>query len=402
MKISGIIAEYNPFHAGHAYQIAEIRKQGVTHVAAVMSGHFMQRGDIAVCSKWSRAKAALLNGVDLVIELPVTFSLAPAKRFACGGVYILDAMGCIDQISFSAETPKISLLKSACEAAESEEISMRLREYLAEGMTFAAARSRAAGDLFGTEISEVLQMPNNILAVEYLSALKRLNSHILPFCVRRTAEHDGESESSLNGRQYLSASKIREYLKHGRMDDVRAYMPKSALDCLLEENRLGWMPCDINTLETVLLANLRAMSREEIARLPDVGEGLENRIYAAVRQAISMEQLQQLIKTKRYPLARIRRILLCALIGIKSDELADAPAYIRVLGFNTKGCEILRVMRESARLPIVMKAADAGNLSDKAKNQFAAEALATDIYALSFPEKRPCGLEMTENIIRFI
>lgn len=393
MLVAGIVSEYNPFHNGHAALIAQTRSAGATHIAAVMSGNFVQRGEPAILSKWARTKQALENGVDLVVELPLPWALSGAEKFAYGGIALLDAMG-IGMLSFGSESGKLEDLYKAEQALGSAELWESIRSGLKSGVTFAKARQNAVADLFDEKTAELLREPNNILGIEYLKALKRLNSNILPFTIKRVgAAHD----ASKSDGPVASASQIRGLMRSG--GDFSPLMPLSAAITARHEMEAGNAPAGIVSVERAILAKLRTMSRREFAALPDISEGLENRIYAAAQRAAGLDDVYSLIKSKRYTHARIRRIILSAFLSLDSSMSSGTPPYLRILGFNRRGTEILHSMKGSAKLPVITNSSDIFSLDNKGKNMIELENRATDLYALCMPNIAPCGLDMTMGII---
>ncbi len=393
MLVAGIVSEYNPFHLGHAELVSRTRLSGATHIVAVMSGNFVQRGEPAALSKWARARQALQNGVDLVIELPLPWALAGAEKFAFGGTALLDAMG-VDMISFGSECGNIDDLKKAVQALASSSLHEVLRCELKNGATFASARQKALGSLFDEETAQLLREPNNILAIEYLKALNKLNSKVTPFTIKRVgAAHDAKSACG----SVASASQIRRLMQSG--GDFSALMPKSAAEIVRCEIDAGNAPATIAEVERAILAKLRSMSRAEFALLPDISEGLENRVYAAVRKATSLDEVYDLIKSKRYTHARIRRIVLSAFLGVNASMSIGIPPYLRVIGFNKRGVEVLHLIKSTTKLPIISNSSDILSLDNKAKNMVELEYRATDLFALCMPNVERCGLEMTTGII---
>lgn len=396
MKIAGIIAEYNPFHKGHAYHIARTREAGATHIAAVMSGNFVQRGEPATLEKHARAEMALRGGADLVLELPVPWCCARAQDFARAGVSLLHAMGCVELLSFGSECGDPALLYETGRALASPALRDCLRGYLGKGLGLPAAREQAAAQCLGPEAAALLRGANDSLALEYLQALERLHAPIRPLAVRRAGARHDEPDSSGG---LCSASHVRGLLLAGDPAWQNA-LPASSTEILLREVERGRAPVSYRALETAVLAHLRRLSPAELALLPDVSEGLEHRLYGAIRAAASLEALFDAAKTKRYTHARIRRLALHAFLGTTHKEAAMTPPYLRVLGFNEKGREILRRMRGTAKLPIVMRAAGLQPLSPAARQIFRLGAESTDLFALAMPRKQPCGMEQTENVVR--
>jgi len=394
MKITGIIAEYNPFHNGHAYQIQAARQTGATHIVCVMSGNFTQRGDCAVMDKLSRTRCALANGADLVIELPVAYVLGSASVFAKGAVETLLATGCIDELHFGSECGNIDALMDTVLAIE----SMESRHLIDTKATTAAAARTAAlsGNGYKRE-AEILSTPNNLLGVEYLLALRRRYSHTKAATVSRIgAEHDG----TMGSDTICSASQLRRFL----VEDPQIALPFAPADTmkLFEERcKEGQAPIHLKLLETALLSRLRMVDPSYLSRIAGVTEGLEHRLYETIGQHCSFEAICTAVKTKRYPLARIRRILLCAAIGITAKDQETSPAYIRVLGQNQKGNDILRIMRQTAKAPMILRASDVADLSAEGKRLFRLENLATDLYTMAYQPMGPCRTEYTQNLYSY-
>lgn len=392
MNIGGVIAEYNPFHTGHQYQLAQMRQNGIDRIAVVMSGNFVQRGDVAIQSKFSRARAAVQGGADLVIELPASFSLASAERFAYGGVSLLHALGCVTTLSFGCEDANLPLLREIVHTLARPEADELIRSFLQEGNSYPSARGAAIRTLLGDQAYELLKRPNNILAVEYLKAAEKLGASFdyLPI-LRRGAAHD-----SADGEAgFLSASEIRRRISAGTVPD--GALPDFSRSMMLKEMACGQLPAEVKNLERTLLYTLRRSTAEELRRLPDVSEGLECRILNAAKSATDLAALLDSIKSKRYPLARIRRILICALLGITRDEPVQPP-YIRVLACNSNGFDLLRTARHTAKLPVVMKTGDIRRLEPEKQAFFARECRFDDIYALACPAVQPCGVNQTAGV----
>ncbi len=395
MKVTGIVAEYNPFHNGHKYMVDCVRGYGATHVVAVMSGNFVQRGSVAIMDKRARAKAALESGVDLVVELPLPWAVSTAELFARGGVTILSALGCVDTLAFGCETADSTKLMKTAEAVCDIRVHEFIKKELEGGISYASARENAVREFYGNEIADILSMPNNILAVEYLKAMKRLGSSMDIYPVfRKGAGHDELKE---NG-EFASASSLRMLME--RDDDTyKKFMPKATAAEFMRLKGVKRAPVCQDESERAILSRLRMLNVSDIKKAPDVSEGLENRIYDAIKTATSLEELYGLIKTKRYTHSRIRRIITSLYLGLKADDAkADVP-YIRVIGFNERGKEILRTAKETANLPVIMKTSQIATLSNEAKHVFELECKATDLYNLATPRILPCGTECSDEIV---
>lgn len=350
--ITGIICEFNPFHAGHKYLIDSVKNEN-DGIVCVMSGNFVQRGEFAVYDKFTRAKTALENGADLVIELPCAYSLRSAEGFAKAGVELLEATNAIDRIAFGAECDDIDKLKKTTyEIIEKEH---EIKAEMKKGISYPSARKAVIG-------SDLLDTPNNILAVEYIKSAK------LPCtAVKRIGKgHDSDDEK-------YSASEIRKNLKN---DDI----------------------CSLSNCEKAVLAKLRCMTSNDFLQFEDVTEGLENRIAEMVKISTSLEELYDNIKTKRYTHSRIRRIILKAYLGINKSFTKNVP-YIRILGFNSKGQEILSKMKKSADLPVISRYSDIDMLDEYGRSLFELECRCTDLYNLGYKNPLPCGTEQRSKVI---
>ena len=380
METAGIVAEYNPFHRGHAWHIAETRRRlgGDAPVVCVMSGHWVQRGECALADKWLRAALALDRGADLVVELPTPWAMASAESFARGAVSLLAATGVVDVLSFGSETGELAPLEEAAAALDGPGYPERLRAALGRGLSFPAARQEAAG-------AACLSAPNNNLGVEYLRSLRALGSTIRPLTVpRQGAGHDGPAAGG-----FASASELRRLLRAGRGEEAAPYLTAPWSGEL----------ADMQHIERAVLARLRTMGEGDWAALPDGGgaEGLPSRLAKAAREAVSLEDFYTRAKTRRYTHARLRRLALAAFLGLRAAERPAAPPYVRVLGLGGRGRALLRRMKETCPLPVIVKPAQARELDGPALAQFQAEAGYTDLYGLCFPTPRPCGGEWTHS-----
>ena len=377
MKVAAIIAEYNPFHNGHKYHIEQTRAiTGATHVVVVMSGNFTQRGDVAILPKHIRAKAALEGGADLVAELPVAFALSSAEQFATGAVSLLNSLNCVDVLSFGSECGDVEQLKEAAGAVHYAQTTDEFFTAMKRGKTYPAALQAAVEEYYSEDIVDILTSPNNTLAVEYIKALNESGSSMTPFTVKRIgAGHDEHTENT--DEEFMCASQIRKAM-------------------LLSETGCA----DIQELETAILAKLRMMSIKEINKAPNVNGGLENRIYKAARAARSLTELYFLVKTKRYTLARIRRAVLCCFLGITQGDVKLGVQYVRILGMNNKGKEILAAgSKADLSVPIDTSLAALMKKSDNAKRQAITEERCTNIYSLAFEKKQVCGKDFTEKVV---
>jgi predicted nucleotidyltransferase len=380
-----MIIEYNPLHGGHLYLMEEIRRKlgQDTAVIGVMSGDFVQRGDFAIVRRQARAKAAVESGVDLVLELPLPWAVGSAERFADGGVGVLEATGVVDYLAFGSECGDAAVLQQLASVLRSEAFPQMLKEELATGVSFAAARQRAVERLTGAEEAAVLENPNNILGVEYCKSLLRRDSRIQPLTVKRkgTGYHGTELQE-----QTPSATMLRDLLRRGERENALDLMAPAMRDAFEEEERAGRAPVFLETCERAILARLRSMSEEEFARLDEGREGLYHRLYEASRTAASLEEILNTAKTKRYAYSRLQRMILWAWLGWNPADCPEEIPYIRVLAANETGRVLLGRMRKCASIPVVTKPQHVRRLGGESQALFSMEAQAADLYALAYPE----------------
>lgn len=379
LSVIGIVGEYNPFHYGHMHHINETKKLlgEDCPVVCVMSGDFIQRGEAAVYSKFARAEAAVRSGVDLVLELPVPWTLSSAEGFARGAVGLLGASGVVTHLSFGSECGETAPLEKLAEVLLDPMLGEAIKSELnkEEGIPFAIARQRAVAQRTG-ELSSLLETPNNILAVEYIKALYDLRLDIVPVTVRRFGSgHDSTGDSGPK-----SASEIRSMLE--RAEPISEYVPENAQAVYSREDRLGRGPVLMEKLESAILSRLRMLPETAFAALPDAGEGLNNRLYRAAMEETSLSAVLAAAKTKRYALSRIRRMTMCAALGITADMAEDTPPYARVLAANGRGCALIRKIGEAGTVPVVTKPASVKELDKRSVEIFNVCSRAHDLYVL--------------------
>ena len=381
MKICGVVAEYNPFHNGHARHLAETRRRlgEQTAVVCVMSGNYVQRGDLAIVEKYRRAQAAAQCGADLVLELPLPACLCSASGFAWGAVSLLDALGCVTHLSFGAEHADLSCLQRAAELSQCEENEI-FQQGLSAGLSYAAAMQQAviAAD---PEAGALLSSPNNTLAVEYLSALQTLHSIIEPIAIKRIG---GAHDSTDTPDHLPSASYLRSLLAQGNPVSCRPLMPEASFEVLKQAMEEGAAPVLRGAIDCALLAHLRRFTPEMLRRYLGGEDGLEYRLADAIRGNVTFDAICAAAQTRRYPLARVRRVLLRAWLDLP-HHIPPEPAYVRVLAIGARGREILRRMKTTCSLPVIVKPTTARRLPDTLQPALARDALADDLYALACP-----------------
>ncbi len=390
MRMVGVIAEYNPFHLGHAHHLAEARKlANADAVVAVMSSVFTQRGDAAILSPADRARMALSCGADAVFALPATWATRDAEHFALGGVALLAGLGC-DAISFGTEAANLPLLSETARLLESPDVdfSADVQARLAQGVPYPAALAAALEAVHPVR-GALLAQPNSTLAICYLRAMLRLGVKMDVVPVQRIG---GYHDSAIGGG-LPSATALRGALLRGDWGNVRAAMPEPAYAILREAAAQGRIHRP-EALDAPLLYRLRTMSADDYAALPDVSEGVERRLMAAAESALSREELLQSAKTRRYPYARLSRLATHVLLGLTNDDLQaqSLPEAAWLLGFRRDARPLLRHFKAHAALPILSKAADV----DRQAPWFAAETRAYDIWALG--AGLPAGLALTQSV----
>ena len=374
MRVIGIVAEYNPLHNGHIYHMEESKKQaGADFCVVAMSGNFVQRGEPACTDKFTRAEWAVMGGADIVTEIPTAFAVSSAERFAQGAVMTLAATGVV--------TDDINALYHLADLLDREPANFRvyLNYHLKQGKSYPRAQYDALADL-GVPEDElaILGQPNNILAVEYLKSLRRYAPNILPLPIQRIGN---KYNSTVLTGKLSSATAIREALLGGD-ESVYDTMPMSVAAAMRFDSQF---PVTFDRFAPMLLYRLRTMSLEELKALPDVTEGFEQVLYRAARQATDLPSLLEAIKSKRYTLARCKRILVSALLHVP-DGMTDALAerydnlYLHVLGLKRIGRGLLSAMASRASAPVILRNSDMQNCTEIARASLAIDALSTDLY----------------------
>ena len=411
-KVVGIIAEYNPFHNGHSYHIQNTKAQtGADFVVAVMTGNFTQRGNTSVINKWEKTKMALNGNADLVVELPTIYSVSSAENFANGAVKILNELGIVDTISFGMEADDISTLNNIANVLVNEppEYKTILEHELGKGNSFPKARENALM-MYLNDIkryANVVKGSNNILAIEYLKALKKQKSSIVPFGIKREKVYYNSTKII---DEYASATGIRNLLLHNQLEEVRKVMPSKSYSILLNNLRQGTYVLDIIAYNDEIIYKLRSMTVKQIANLPDVSEGLEYLIKEVSNKTNNLIELINGIKSKRYTQTRIQRILLYALLGITKKDMEMSKKitpYIRVLGCSEKGKILLSQINSKAKVITSLKKYEVSNKNkrfcigkQKALNRMLEiDKMATDIYTIGYKKDSKAGLDYTKGLI---
>ena len=409
-KVVGIIAEYNPFHNGHLYHLLQAKDLAqADYVVAVISGNFTQRGDTAIVDKWTKAYMAICGGCDLVLELPTVYSVSSAENFASGAVKILDSLKIVDSIAFGAEASDLATLNNIANVLfqEPRGYTNILTHELQKGISFPSARENAIlmylNDI--KRYANVLNSPNNILAIEYLKALKTQKSNMNPIMVKRSKVYYNDDRIV---DDFASATAIRKLIKRREYEDLRKVVPRSTYKILSRQIRDGNIVLGLENFEKEIIYTLRKMSIREIANLPDVSEGLENLIKNSADNCNDMSKLIANIKSKRYTQTRIQRILLYALLGIDKKMMEDSKKvtpYVRVLGFTNKGKELIsEINKRNPKINMITSVKKFIEKNNKPSNRTIMQMLqkdifATDVYTLGFDFESKANLDFTNNMI---
>lgn len=387
----GIICEFNPLHFGHR-EILEKASQ-IAPVVCVMSGNFVQRGEPAIIDKYSRTKLALENGADLVIELPLPWACSGAEHFSEGAVFLLKSLGLSGSLLFGSECGDVSILEETADILLSQKFNDLLtNEVKNQKNSFASIREFVLTKYFGEKYGKVIKSSNNILGIEYIKAIKKQSADIAPLTITRVgAGHDQNAKKN----EFMSASEIRNLILSGAelSNILHPSTVKTIENLVLSE----FAPCTSRNLERAILAKLRSMSISDFSLLPDLSEGLENKLFSAVKKAWSLDELYSLVKSKRYSHARIRRMIMHAFLGV-THYLPNDPPYIRILGMTDTGEKLVKSAKVS--IPFAVRFSDFEKLGGDCLKIFEFEAHADDLYSLSSPKIQPCGMDYYQHIIK--
>ena len=387
-RTSAIICEFNPFHTGHKRLIDFARTGGSDFVICIMSGNFVQRGEPAVADKYTRARTALLSGADLVLELPMPFSSASAEYFAKAGVEIADKLGFVDELIFGSELGDIEALTQIAKNQMAPEFLSLFAQIYTGGNGYAMSSQTAYEELFGKE--DAISSPNNILAIEYIKAILKSKSKILPKTIGR---ENNFSSSTLSGK-YPSATALREFILGGKMKKIKKYVSSPVYDALVEADKNGRVLTDMDRFGFALLSAMRLADPDAVAGCEGVSGGLENRIISAACSARTYEEFVSLVATKKYTDARLRRAVLFATLGITPLDMDIEIPYVILLGATEKGRTLLSRLRQNENVGIMTKISDKkayigeleGERRDAARRIFDIEMKADSLYTLCFEQ----------------
>ena len=403
MKVLGIIAEYNPFHNGHLFHLEESKKKcNADYTVAVMSGNFTQRGEPALIDKWTRAHQALSNGIDLVIELPTLYSISSAENFAEGAVKMLSSLGIVNYLSFGSETSNLDSLLKIADVLYNEPDAYKslLHSELNKGISFPKARSNAlVSYLSDDSIADIINSPNNILGIEYLKSLHKLNSDIQPICIPR--KEVGYNQLSTTNT-FASASAIRDLiLKDSSYID--RYLPTTSYNLIKNIINNKSFVKNLSEFDSIITYKIRTMSREELKNIPEISEGLENKLKEGANNYNTVYEILDFVKSKRYTLNRLKRILLYILLNITKKDMLIAQSitpYIRVLGFTANGKNILsKISKNTPNIITSTKKFLDSNTDNNLNILIQKDIEASNIYSIKYKEKSLSNLDFTEKII---
>lgn len=406
-KVLGIIAEYNPFHNGHLHHLQVSKNMTeAEHTIAIISGNFTQRGDTSIIDKWSKAQIAIENGVDLVIELPTLYSVSSAENFADGAVKILNSLGIVDFISFGSECNDIEILNDIANILhyEPKEYKKILSEELKTGISYPSARQNALQRYLENDAKyfNVLKEPNNILGIEYLKALKKNKSSIIPITIQREAV---DYSSKFVRNNIASSTAIRDIIQNNRLELYKKVMPVSSYNTVQDKIRDKQIITNLSVFEKEIIYSIRKMSIEEIKNIPDVSEGLENALKNAANSSNTLSDFINIVQTKRYTRTRIQRILVYILLGITKQDMEMSKKtlpYVRILGFNNNGKKMLSQIcinnPDLAVITSVKKFVDE-NKNKNLKSMLEKDILATDVFTLGYTGESWANLDFTHNLV---
>ncbi len=385
MSIIGIVSEFNPFHKGHKYLIDSVKKQGDT-IVCVMSGNYVQRAEPAIFPKDVRVEMALRNGVDIVLELPFIYATASAELFAKNAVKILDSFGC-DKIAFGSEIADIERLTGVVDILSDENFESKINKYLNDGLSYPVARQMAF-DEYGYNFD--ISTPNNILAIEYIKAIKQIDSDMIPVAIKRIGA--GYNDDSAI-EDFASATHIRSLIKGH--SDYKQYVPENIHDLYNEAIQSGaYISYDKYNL--VALTLLRDKIGSDFKNIANMAEGIENRVENSIKINVDINEVYNCVKTKRYTHSRVRRVVLSMMFGITNEDLYTTSPYCRMLGFNTEISKTVGKLADNCKLPFIVNYSDFSKYNRSEMDRvFELENRSTDIYNLVLNSSNVCSKERT-------
>ncbi|MEE0968395.1 MAG: nucleotidyltransferase family protein [Clostridia bacterium] len=393
MRTAAIICEFNPFHSGHSNLFRLAREKGAENILCIMSGNFVQRGEPAIADKYTRAEIAIKAGADIVVELPMPFSSAGAEYFAKAGVYIADRLGFADELIFGSELGDIEKLIKIADRQSGKEFLSRVNTLHKGELGYALSCLTAYEELYGKNDS--LSKPNNILAIEYLKAIKRLNSGLEYSTVKRVDNYSKESDTG----EYPSATELRHLIMSGKEEAAFNMIPSFAKDVLCSAKDKGLFPVDMKKYGFAILSHMRMSEPDMLSDIENLSGGLQHRAVRCAGEASSYDELLSLLATKKYTHARLRRALLFTAIGVHHDDVLLNPYYVNLLAVSVNGKKLLSRERKNNGLPIVTKMSEKRSVisslddksAEKALRMLRIESKADALYSLCLPCIRESG-----------
>lgn len=389
MKTVAVICEYNPMHLGHKYHLECIKKDFPDcAIVLIMSSDFVQRGDVAVLDKYSRAKAGVLAGADLVLELPFPFSYGSAEYFASAGVYIASATGVCDTLSFGSEIGDAEMLNEMADKLASREYKQRVQELKKENPAFGHMHlhHEACRLLYGKEFADATSSSNNILALEYIKAIKKTGASLDIHTVKR----EGDSYNDEIGQgKYVSATFLREQIKAGA--EISGYVPKKCMDIYLQKSNEGMLGADFDNIGSIILSFFRLADPDKLSQYAEISPGLEYRICDAANKAKNINEFFEFAANKKYTDARIRRAIISCMLGVEESDFKMPVPYTTVLAANKRGQGILKKAKKMSSIPIITKPADKKKLYGVANHYTELSKRSESLYTLSLP--KPCSAD---------
>ena len=393
MRVCAVISEFDPFHNGHLVPLAEAIKQGYTHSVAIMSGNWTQRGEPAMFSKYARAEAAVRCGFDLVLELPAPYAISSSERFAFGGVSLAESLGCVEGLAFGSETADIDLIRHTASMMDKPNVKRRIDELTRLGEPYPAARQKAL-EVFSPQSLKLVSAPNDILGIDYLRAISKLGSSIVPIAAkRRGVSHDSSSPSS----HFASASYLREIIRNGGFTE--SYMPEESIKVFRRELADGHISEGMAALSSAVFMKIRFMKKSELSDYPDCSTGLGDRIWNAAANAVSIDEFYSLAKSKNFTMSRVKRAVAAIMLGIKAGtNLAPVP-YAHILAIGKHGDDILRAISSSSEIHISDSTRRLAAINDDCLRFAEIESRASELQAISMSSIPSIGSESNNRLL---
>lgn len=398
-KTLAIIAEYNPFHNGHLYQIKKAKEiTGAENVIVIMSGNFTQRGDTSLINKFEKTKIALQNEVNMVIELPVIYSISSAENFALGAIKIINQLK-VDYLVFGIEEENIEKLEEISEILvnENQNFKIKLKENLKKGKSYPKSREEAILKvLSGENVEKIITEPNNILAIEYLKILKKIKSNIKPIGIKRNIVEHNSQKSKKN---FASGTYIRKLFNENKFDEIKKLVPKKSYKILKEQYNQKTYVSSLEEFSDIIIYKIRTMTLKQLKNIPEILEGLENKLKKIAGESKTTTEIIEKVSNKRYTKTRISRILTYILLEITKEQMQKSKEiipYIRVLGTNK--VDLLKEI-ELKKIITSLKKYEKINKDENLKELLEIDKKATNIYTIKYKKTSKSNLDYTEKFI---